>query len=130
MGREFSRKDRLADAIQRTLAQLIQHEVRDPRVGMVNVNDVNVSRDLSTANVYVTFVGRDAREECEIAAAALNKAAGFLRTLLAREMDTRVTPRLVFHYDETSVRGQQLSQLIDKAIREDSDHHEDDRSSD
>lgn len=119
MAREFKRTDRLGDAVQRILAQLIQVEVRDPRVGLVNINDVVVARDLSFARVYVTFVGKDAESECLEAAAALNKASGFLRTLLAKELDVRTTPRLQFIYDKTSVRGQHLSQLIDKAVRED-----------
>ncbi|NIB44289.1 30S ribosome-binding factor RbfA [Pseudomaricurvus alkylphenolicus] len=119
MAREFKRTDRLGDAIQRILAQLIQFEVRDPRIGMVNINDVDVSRDLASARVFVTFVGKESDEDCEKAAAALNKASGFLRSHLAKELDIRVTPRLTFIYDKTSVRGQQLSQLIDRAVRED-----------
>ncbi len=126
MAREFKRTDRLADAVQRILAQLIQFEVRDPRIGMVNINDVTVSRDLSFAKVFVTYVDRVTDEECEEATAALNKASGFLRTQLAKELDIRVTPRLSFVYDKTSVRGQQLSQLIDKAVREDQSANSDD----
>ena len=56
MAREFHRSDRVGDAIQRELAELIRHEVRDPRIGMVSVNAVKVASDLSTAKVYVTFV--------------------------------------------------------------------------
>ena len=119
MAREFSRTDRVADAVQRILAQLIQFEVRDPRVGMVNINDVEVSRDLAQAKVFVTFVGRDTEAECEDGAAALNKAAGFLRSQLAKELNMRTTPRLQFVYDKTSVRGQALSSLIDRAVAED-----------
>ncbi|MBU3070573.1 30S ribosome-binding factor RbfA [Aestuariicella sp. G3-2] len=119
MAREFKRTDRLGDAVQRILAQLIQVEVRDPRIGMVNINDVVVSRDLSFARVYVTFVGKDTEEACLEAAEALNKASGFLRSQLAKELDIRTTPRLQFIYDKTSVQGQHLSQLIDKAVRQD-----------
>lgn len=119
MAREFKRTDRLGDAVQRILAQLIQVEVRDPRIGMVNINDVVVSRDLSFARVYVTFVGKDTEEACLDAAEALNKASGFLRSQLAKELDIRTTPRLQFIYDKTSVQGQHLSQLIDKAVRQD-----------
>jgi ribosome-binding factor A len=119
MAREFKRTDRLGDAIQRILAQLIQFEVRDPRIGMVNINDVDVTRDLSIARVFVTFVGKESDEACEEGAQALNKASGFLRSQLAKELDTRITPRLSFVYDKTSVRGQHLSQLIDKAVKQD-----------
>ena len=59
MAREFTRSDRVADAVQRLLAQMIPAEIRDPRVGMVNVNSVDVARDLSIAKVYVTVVGAE-----------------------------------------------------------------------
>ena len=119
MAKEFHRADRVADAMRRELARLIQHEVRDPRVGMVNVNDVEVSRDLTTAKVFVTLVGEDDRNKIDISMEALNKAAGFLRSQLAKEIQIRTIPRLQFRYDETSVRGQHLSALIDKAVKSD-----------
>lgn len=119
MAREFKRTDRLADAIQRILAQLIQFEIRDPRVGMANINQVEVSRDLSLARIYVTVVGAESDQQHEQAVEALNKASGFLRGHLSKELDIRVTPRLQFFYDKTAVHGQALSNLIDKAVAED-----------
>lgn len=127
MAREFNRTDRLADAVQRLLAQAIQFEIRDPRVGMVNINDVEVSRDLSFARVFVTFVDRESDEDIDKAVTALNKASGFLRSILAKELDIRVTPRLSFIYDKTSVNGQHLSHLIDKAVAQDRAHGDDDQ---
>ncbi|WP_043318970.1 30S ribosome-binding factor RbfA [Microbulbifer sp. HZ11] len=129
MAKEFHRADRVADAMRRELARLIQHEVRDPRVGMVNVNDVEVSRDLTTAKVFVTLVGEDDRSKIDISMEALNKAAGFLRTQLAKEIQIRTIPRLQFRYDETSVRGQHLSALIDKAVKSDQKKSDDDSDS-
>ena len=128
MAREFKRTDRLGDAVQRILAQLIQFEIRDPRVGMVNINDVEVSRDLSYAKIFVTFVDKTSEEECLEGVSALNKASGFLRSLLAKQLDIRVTPKLSFRYDATSVKGQQLSQLIDKAVKEDRSHESEDNA--
>lgn len=126
MAREFARTDRIADAIQRILATTITQEIRDPRVGMVNVNDVTVTRDMAHAKIYVTFVDREDKQECEDAAHALNHASGFLRGIVAKELDIRVTPKLHFIYDETSVKGQQLSNLIDRAIADDKSHQNDD----
>lgn len=119
MPREFTRADRVADAIQRLLATLIPQEVRDPRVGMVNINDVTVTRDMAYAKVYVTFVGTDDADEVKEGVQALNKAAGFVRSLLAKELSMRSVPRLQFIYDKTSIRGQQLSSLIDQAVAKD-----------
>ena len=132
------RLQRVADQIQRELAMLIQLEVNDPRIGMVSVTGVEVSRDLAHANVHVTVLNsgikdaeqgalgqQDALDELEIKEnlKALNKAAGYLRTLLAKRLRLRTTPKLQFHYDGSIVRGQQLSSLIDNAIAADQELH-------
>src|SRR5690606_15370181 len=113
----------------RLLSQVIPAEIRDPRVGMVNINEVTVTRDMAYAKVYVTFVGRDDEKDSLAAAAVLNKASGFLRTFLAKELSMRTVPKLQFIYDKTSIKGQALSSLIDRAVKEDSLHQHDDESS-
>ena len=123
MAREFQRSERVADAIQRSLSNIIRLEIRDPRIGMVNINSVTITRDLAYAKVYVTFVGVDEDAEGELAAEVLNNAASFLRTQLAKDIKMRVTPKLQFIYDTTSVRGQELSQLIDEALESDKQLH-------
>ncbi|AQT60691.1 ribosome-binding factor A [Cellvibrio mixtus] len=126
MPREFTRSDRVSDAIQRILAQVIPSEIRDPRIGLVNINEVTVTRDMAYAKVFVTFVGVDDEKESIAAAAVLNKASGFLRTFLAKELSMRTVPKLQFIYDKTSVKGQALSTLIERALKEDSLHQHDD----
>jgi ribosome-binding factor A len=126
MPREFTRSDRVSDAIQRLLAQVIPAEIRDPRLGLVNINEVTVTRDMAFAKVYVTFVGVEDEKQSLESAAILNKASGFLRTFLARELSMRTVPKLQFIYDKTSVKGQALSTLIDRAIAEDRLHPQDD----
>ncbi|MBD3648164.1 MAG: 30S ribosome-binding factor RbfA [Pseudomonadales bacterium] len=117
MPKDFSRGRRIADLIQRELASLIQKELKDPRIGMVTINEVKVSRDLSYADVYFTmFQSQDAGDSVE----ALNHASGFLRTQLSKVLNTRTTPRLRFHYDETINTGERISRAIDNAIAEDS----------
>lgn len=119
---EFTRLDRVGEFIQSELAQIIQREIRDPRIGMVMVNEVRVSRDLAHARVFVTFVGcesvADSKEPLEV----LNKATGFLRTQLSKTNSLRITPKLNFVFDESVFRGVALSSLIDKAISEDEQH--------
>jgi len=124
MPREFKRSDRVADAIQRSLAQIIQMEVRDPRLGMVNINAVSVSKDLSTAKVYVTFVGQDGEEADEKKVEVLNNASSFIRGLMAKDINIRTTPRLAFVFDRSVVRGQQMTDLIDRAVSADKTHRD------
>jgi ribosome-binding factor A len=119
MPREFTRNVRVSDALQRELAELIRDEVRDPRLKMVNITGVEVNRDLANAKVFVTFVGSDSEDESLQAAKILNGASGFLRSLLAKRMQMRTTPRLHFIYDPSSKRGQDLSALIDTAVKTD-----------
>lgn len=125
MPREFTRSDRVSDAIQRILGQVIAQEVRDPRIGLVNINAVTVTRDMAYAKVFVTFVGADEAESL-VAASVLNKASGFLRGFIAKELIMRSVPKLQFVYDKTAIRGQEISHLIDRAMKEDSQHVHDD----
>ncbi|HXF77841.1 MAG TPA: 30S ribosome-binding factor RbfA [Usitatibacter sp.] len=110
-----ARHARIADQIQRELAELIRTEVRDPRVGMVTLTGVEVSRDQSHAKVFFTVMGpegavRDATE-------GLSRAAGFLRSQLAHRLTTRSVPELHFEHDESVERGIRLTRLIDEAVK-------------
>ncbi len=124
--REFKRTDRVGDQLQKELAVLIQREVKDPRLGMVTVSGVTVSRDLGYADVYVTLLGEDSPERVKENLKVLKQAAGFLRSQIARRIKLRHVPELRFHYDESVVRGQRLSSLIDEAVSSDRSRHGDD----
>jgi ribosome-binding factor A len=101
---------RIADQIQRDLAELIR-TLKDPRVGMVTINSVEVSPDYAHAQVYFSLlVGSPA--ECE---AALNEAAGFLRNGLFKRLAIHTVPTLHFHFDQTTERAAEMSALIRKA---------------
>lgn len=117
--RGFNRTDRIADQIQKDLALLLQREIKDPRVGMVTVSSVKVSKDLSFSDVYVSFMGKDSLEEAKEALEVLEKASGFLRSSLAKGVKLRVMPKLRFHYDVTMVEAPRISALIDKAVKQD-----------
>ena len=116
MPREFTRAERVSDAVQQELAVLIRDNVRDPRVGMLSVTDVEISRDLAYAKVFVSFVGERSQNDIDAALEALNGASGYLRKLLAGSIKLRITPKLQFSYDESGRRGQHLSALIDLAV--------------
>ena len=116
---DFARTDRVADAIQRILARIIQQQMSDPRVSRVNVNAVTVTRDLSYAKVYITLIGQHDEKACQTVVEVLNRAAGFLRRCVSKELALRTTPKLEFIYDKTPVQGQHLSELIDQAVAKD-----------
>jgi ribosome-binding factor A len=108
------RNNRIADQIQRELAELVRLEVRDPRVRMVTLTGVELSRDKSHAKVFFTVMG--STDEVEACAEGLNRAAGFLRSSLAHQLSTRTVPELHFAYDESIERGVRISKLIDDAL--------------
>ena len=110
-----ARHARIADQIQRELAELVRTQLRDPRIGMVTLTGVEVSRDQSHAKVFFTVLGPEgaAREATE----GLKRAAGFLRTELAHRLTTRSVPELHFEHDESVERGVRLSKLIDEAVK-------------
>ena len=110
-----ARSARIADQIQRSLAELIRVEVRDPRVGLVTLTGVELSRDHSHAKVYFTVLG--AQSDAAAAQEGLANAAGFLRSELSHRLTTRKVPELHFAYDESVERGVRLSRLIDEAVR-------------
>lgn len=123
MAREFGRTERVADYLRQELARLLQTELRDPRIGMVSVNEVEVSRDLAHAKVFVTFMERDSEQDAREQLEVLNGAAGFLRTQVSRDARMRTVPKLRFVYDASVMRGRKLSDLIDRALAEDARQH-------
>jgi len=120
--REHGRELRVADFIRDELADIIARQMRDPRVALVSVNEVKVSRDLSYADIYVSSL--EARDEGsrEALVDVLNGAAGFLRSELARRHSMRTTPKPRFHYDHLVEDGPRMDQLIDRARAEDERH--------
>jgi ribosome-binding factor A len=124
MAREFARTDRVGQEIQKEVAMIIQREVKDPRLGMVTVSAVEITRDLAYAKVFVTFFtleGQNVDQSVDI----LNEAAGFIRTLLAKRIKARIMPELRFVYDKSMVEGVRMTNLVNKAIAEDESHHQD-----
>jgi len=119
MAKEYSRTQRVADYLQRELAELIQHEVRDPRIGMVSITGVDVSRDLGHARVYFTSMEANSSEEARDSTEALNRAAGFLRSELSRDSRMRSVPQLRFYFDSSVGRGRELEALIRRAAESD-----------
>jgi ribosome-binding factor A len=116
MPREFKRSERVSGQLRRELAQLIQSEVKDPALGLVSVSDVEVSRDLSHARVFVTVFDPDTAPD---SLKALRRAAGFLRSCLGKELRMHNIPQLHFVHDDSVEKGQRMDELIDAAVKAD-----------
>jgi ribosome-binding factor A len=114
MAKEFARSHRVAEQIQRELADLLQFEVKDPRVSMVTITEVEVTGDLAHAKIYYS-----AAENPPELMQGLVKASGFLRSQLSHRMLLRTVPQLHFVYDASIERGMRLSKLIDEAVAQD-----------
>lgn len=113
MAKDFSRSHRVAEQMQRELADLLQFEVKDPRVGMVTITEVEVTGDLAHAKIFysATASSKGLQE-------GLEKASGFLRTQLAKRLLLRTVPQLHFVYDASIDNGMKMSRLIDEAMAE------------
>ncbi|HAD48430.1 MAG: ribosome-binding factor A [Idiomarina sp.] len=118
MPQDFSRTERVRHQLQREIAVILQREVKDPRVSMVTVSDVEVSRDLAYAKVFVTFFNDD-DSEVKQAIKILNDASGFIRSLLGKRIKARVVPELKFHHDTSLNEGIRMSRLVDEARKRD-----------
>ena len=114
MPREFPRSRRVGDQIQRELSGLIRDEIKDPRLGMVSITAVSVSRDLGHAKVHVSVLGDELQvtESVEV----LNHAAGFLRHRLGKMLHIRTVPELRFYLDRSLEEGARIGALINRAI--------------
>ncbi|MDE3932723.1 30S ribosome-binding factor RbfA [Glaesserella parasuis] len=123
MAREFSRADRVAQELQKEIAIILQREVKDPRIGMVTVSDVEISRDLVYAKVFVTFLFDSDESAVERGLEGLNKASGYIRTLVGKAMRLRIVPELRFVYDQSLVEGMRMSNLVTNVIRKDQERY-------
>ncbi|MBO9488789.1 30S ribosome-binding factor RbfA [Endozoicomonas sp. G2_1] len=117
MARNYARTDRVGQQIQKEVAMILQREIKDPRLSMVTVSAVEVTRDLAYAKVFVTFLNQD--EDVKVSLEILNEASGFVRGLLAKRLKARIMPELRFVYDQSMVEGVRMTSLVDQAVAED-----------
>ena len=106
---------RVADQIQRDLSVIITAELKDPRVGMITLTEVQVTPDYAHAKVYFTSL-RDTPEQIKVTLACLTNAAGFLRMHLGKRLHIHTLPQLHFVHDMSTMNGMAMSKLIDEAM--------------
>ncbi len=116
MPKDFPRSDRLASQIQRELASLVRNNLKDPRLSSPSILEVQVSRDLSQAKVFFSVLNPD---DAEQSLRALKHASGYLQREVGKVLKARITPKLVFIYDDSDIRGRTMSELIDSVIAQD-----------
>lgn len=105
------RQKRVAERIRQEISELLQRELKDPRLALVSVTRVTIDRELAHADVYVSNLG-DAADHQEMLT-ALHSAAGFIRREIGRRVKLRLTPQLVFHWDPGMENVEQVAQLLD-----------------
>ena len=116
MPKDYPRSDRLASQIQRELASLVRNNLKDPRLSSPGILEVQVSKDLSQAKVYFSVLDPD---DAEQSLRALKHASGYLQREIGKVLKSRITPKLVFIYDDSDIRGRTMSELIDSVIARD-----------
>jgi len=118
MAKEYSRTSRVSQQVQKELARILQQEVKDPRIGMVTISGVDITRDLAYAKVFVTFltIGEQTNDE---SLEGLNAAAGYIRRLLGKAMRLRIVPEVRFCFDETLTEGLRISEMVSSAVNVD-----------
>lgn len=104
---------RVAEQIQKDLAELIPRELRDPRLGFVTITDVELTPDYAYATVYFSVLTGSA----ETSAEALNDSAGYLRNLIFKKLHIHTVPTLRFKHDQSVERGAEMSLIIDRALK-------------
>lgn len=119
MHKEFGRDSRLAQQIQQEMALILQREIKDPRLHrMITVSDVDVSKDLSHAKVYVTFLGLDS-DKVDLNLTILNDASGYIRSLIAKRIQTRIVPTVRFYFDKSLDEGIRMANLVESVRKTD-----------
>jgi len=111
MAREFKRSARVASQMQKELAVIVQQDIKDPRIGFITVNEVELCKDLTAAKIYITALGADEQGQKDNIK-WLNDAAPFIRSEMGKRMRLRSVPYIKFYYDDSFEKGMRVSELL------------------
>ena len=104
------KKYKMDNIIQKEVSEIIQFELKNPKIGFVTITDVDVTSDMSYAKIFVSFLGQDARKEAGLK--ALNQSKGFIRSELAKRLTIRKTPELIFQLDNSLEKGNKIEKIL------------------
>lgn len=106
----MSKTEKMNHICQRAISEIIQFELKDPKVGFVTITDVQVTNDNSYAKVFVSFLGKQERAEAGLK--ALNRSKGFIRSALAKRLSIRKTPEIIFEIDHSLEQGNKIERIL------------------
>ncbi|CAL4326435.1 30S ribosome-binding factor RbfA [Buchnera aphidicola] len=113
MDKTFNRSVRIAQELQKKIAIIIQHSLKDPRIkGIVTVSQVQMSKDLSHAQVFVSFFNIEEKLNIKKFLIILNQTSGYIRKLLCKNMRLRIIPNIIFYHDDSLLKGNYISMLL------------------
>jgi len=117
MPREFLRFQRVERQLQRELAEVLQREIKDPEIGFVTVSDVEVTKDLAVAKVFISVLTTsNGDEDKQLSITALNRAANYIHGMVSKRMRMRMVPELRFFLDESIEQGIKMDALLKATI--------------
>ncbi|MCR3755099.1 MAG: 30S ribosome binding factor [Candidatus Westeberhardia cardiocondylae] len=117
MFKEYNRTHKVAREIHRNVSCILQRVVQDPRIGIVTITEVNMSRDLCYAKIFVTFLNYKKQKEIKIAIKLLQNMSGLIRFLILKYINLRFVPKLIFMYDYSLLNGIKIFKLVDKSCK-------------
>ena len=116
MYKKIHRKERLGEELKKILGQAFLENIKDPKIGFVTITKIDVTRDLSHAKVYISVLENKKEKDTMN---ALNKAEGYLRSIVAHQLDLRVAPKITFVVDESMAYSMKINCLLKKISKED-----------
>ncbi len=106
----MSKNDKMNAIVQKAISEIIQFELKNPKLGFVTITDVRVTNDNSIAKVYVSFLGKEERNQAGLK--ILNQSKGFIRSELAKRLSIRKTPELIFEIDRSLEQGNRIEKIL------------------
>jgi ribosome-binding factor A len=110
------RSNRVAEQIKKEMTDILQRDLKDPRIGFVTVTEVEVTGDLQQATVYITVLGSNEQKESTLQ--GLSKATGFIRSEIGKRVRLRKTPEMLFKFDESTEYGNKIATILHEIERE------------